>query len=59
VLTFGSSEDMESDQHGVVQQKHDRRELESGSWEPWEEQRSDIADVYTLGMLGRSAVRLR
>jgi hypothetical protein len=45
MLTFGASENMEPDQHGVVQQKHNGRELESGSWEPWEEQRSDIAYI--------------
>jgi len=38
MLTFSASENMETNQHGVVQQKHDRRELEGGSWEPWEEQ---------------------
>ena len=59
MLTFGSSENMKSNQHGVVQQKHDRRELEGSSWKPWEEQRSDIADVHALGMLCILAVRPR
>jgi len=38
MLTFGPGENMESDQHGIVQQKHDRGELKGGSREPWEEQ---------------------
>jgi len=38
ILTFSASENMEPNQHGVVQQKHDCSELEGGSWEPWEEQ---------------------
>ena len=59
MLTLGAGEDMKSDQHGVVQQKHDRSELEGSSWEPWEEQRSNIANVHSFRVLDRSAVRPR
>lgn len=51
MLTFRSGENVESDQHGVVEEQHDRSELEGGSGEPGEEERSNITYIDCFRML--------
>lgn len=42
---------METDQHHIIEQEHDGRELKGDSWEPREEERCDVTDIHGLWML--------
>jgi hypothetical protein len=51
VLTLSSSKDVETDQHDIVEQKHNGGELKGYPRDPREEEGSDVRYIGGLGML--------